>query len=311
MDSDAFRELARLDDYQMLAAATNQLEADLPEGIDPEQTLKRLVPLLGMAGEVGSLLVEFKKHIRDGAAHRLFPDHIGEELGDILWYLASTATNFDHKLSDLAAANLQKTRRRWPARGEQCPPYTLFDDDCAPHEQLPRQFVAEIWDVEDDDGFWHAEITIDGEPAGDHLRDNAEREDYYRFHDVFHLAHAAMLGWSPVVRGKLLHPRRKRSHQRIDEVQDGGRAIVIDEAIVAYVWGYALNHGFLEGVTTVDFQILKTIDQLTAGLEVSARQLYEWEEAILAGYRIFRGVKQAGRGTIEVDLLNRSVALVA
>src|SRR6266480_1589546 len=74
VDLESFAELARLDDYQALAAATNQLDTDLPEGVDPEQTLKRLVPLLGMAGEVGSLLVEFKKHIRDGEAHRLFPD---------------------------------------------------------------------------------------------------------------------------------------------------------------------------------------------------------------------------------------------
>jgi NTP pyrophosphatase (non-canonical NTP hydrolase) len=310
VDPETFEELARLDDYQVLAAATNQLDAELPDGIDPEQTLRRLVPLLGMAGEVGELLVEFKKHIRDGEAHRMFPDHVGEELGDILWYLASSATNFDHKLSELAAENLRKNRRRWPAKGESRPPYVLFDNDCKADQQLPRQFSVEIWEVQDDDGLWHAEITIDGEPAGDHLRDNSIREDFYRFHDIFHLAYAAMLGWSPVVRGKLLKPSRKRSHDRTDEVEDGGRAIVIDEAIVAYVWGYAVNHQFLEGVATVDYRILKTIDQLTAGLEVSARQLYEWEEAILAGYRIFRGVRAAGHGAIEVDLVNRRIDLV-
>ena len=82
-------------------------------------------------------------------------------------------------------------------------------------------------------------ITIDGAPAGDELQDNAYVEDGYRFHDIFHVAHAAKLGWSPVLRGKLLNPKRKRSVDPIvDEVEDGGRAIVIDEAIVAYVWEY-------------------------------------------------------------------------
>jgi hypothetical protein len=311
VDPRRFEELEELDEYQELAAATNQLDAAVREEIDPDLTLKRLVPLLGMAGEVGSLLVEFKKHIRDGDAHRLFPEHVGEELGDILWYLSSTATNFDHKLSDLAAANLRKTRRRWATKDEGRPDYLLFDEECARDEQLPRRFVAEIWDVQDDDGLWHAEMTIDGHKAGDHLRDNSVREDYYRFHDVFHLAHAAMLGWSPVVRGKLLNPSRKRHDDRTDEVEDGGRAIVIDEAIVAYVWGYATDHQFLDGVDTVDYRVLKTIDQLTAGLEVARRQLYEWEEAILAGYRVFRAVRDAGHGSIQVDLPARRIDLLS
>jgi NTP pyrophosphatase (non-canonical NTP hydrolase) len=310
VDAKTFDEVTELDAYQELAAATNQLDADLRDEIDPESALRRLVPLLGMAGEVGSLLVEFKKHIRDGDAHRLFPEHVGEELGDVLWYLASTASNFDLRLSDLASANLTKTRRRWPARGEARPEYILFDEACELSEQIPRHFVADVRQMQDGDGRWHVEITIDGEPAGDHLRDNAAQEDFYRFHDVFHLAHAAMLGWSPVVRGKLLNPTRKRGDVEKDEVEDGGRAIVIDEAIVAYVWGYAVDHRFLDGVSTVDYRVLKTIEQLTAGLEVSARNLYEWEEAILAGYRVFRGVIKAGRGTLEIDLVNRSIDLV-
>jgi NTP pyrophosphatase (non-canonical NTP hydrolase) len=310
VDARTFDEVTDLDAYQELAAATNQLDADLRDEIDPERTLKGLVPLLGMAGEVGSLLVEFKKHIRDGDAHRLFPAHVGEELGDVLWYLASTATNFDLRLSELAAANLAKTRRRWPARGEDRPEYVLFDEDCKPSEQIPRHFVADVRQVQDDDGRWHVEMTIDGQRAGDHLRDNTAEEDFYRFHDVFHLAHAAMLGWSPVVRGKLLNPPRKRADVEKDEVEDGGRAIVIDEAVVAYVWGYAVEHQFLEGIYTVDYRVLKTIEQLTSGLEVSARSLYEWEEAILAGYRVFRSVRAAGHGTVKVDLLNRSIELV-
>ena len=143
------------------------------------------------------------------------------------------------------------------------------------------------------------------------MQDNAYDDDGYRFHDVFHLAYAAKLGWSPVLRGKLLRPKRKRASQPlVDEVEDGGRAIVIDEAIVAYVWEYARRHRFLEGISTVDYPVLKTIRLLTGGLEVSARTAHDWEEAILAGYAIFREVRAQGRGRIAVDLRARSIQLV-
>lgn len=96
----------------------------------------------------------------------------------------------------------------------------------------------------------------------------------------------------------------------VDEVEDGGRAIVIDEAIVAYVWEYARRHRFLDGVTTVDYLVLKTIRQLTGGLEVSARTAHDWEEAILAGYRVFRYVRARRGGVLAVDLRARSIDVV-
>jgi NTP pyrophosphatase (non-canonical NTP hydrolase) len=291
-----------LSEYQREAQKTDQL----PPG-DPND---RIVSLLGMAGEVGDLLVEFKKYLRDGDAHVLFPDHVAEELGDLLWYLANTATKFDLDLESIAEANLAKTRDRWPTE-DGVDPYRLFDEEYPSEEQLPRSFVAEIADAPNAGGRGRITLTIDGVPAGDPLQDNAYDDDGYRFHDVFHLAHAAKLGWSPVLRGKLLRPKRKRASQPlVDEVEDGGRAIVIDEAIVAYVWEYARRHRFLEGISTVDYPVLKTIRLLTGGLEVSARTAHDWEEAILAGYAIFREVRAQVRGRIAVDLRARSIQLV-
>jgi NTP pyrophosphatase (non-canonical NTP hydrolase) len=290
-----------LADYQEQAKATDRV---------PSGPNALIVPLLGMAGEVGSLLEEYKKHLRDGDAHLLFSAQVAEELGDILWYLANTATKFDLDLADIAAANLAKTRDRWPpaGHGER---YRLFDEDLPAHEQLPRSFRADIVDRIGEGGKGRITLTIDGEPAGDPLQDNAYDDDGYRFHDVFHLAHAAKLGWSPVLRGRLLTPRRKRrSVPAVDEVEDGGRAIVIDEAIVAYVWEYAKRHRFLDGVTTVDYPVLKTIRQLTGGLEVAARTAHDWEEAILAGYRVFREIRAQGGGALAVDLQARSIELV-
>lgn len=273
----------------------------------------RVVPLLGMGGEVGSLLAEYKKHLRDGPAHQLFEDQIAEELGDILWYLANAATKFDLDLDAIAAANLAKTRDRWPPDGSP-PPYCLFDEDVSEAERLPRRFTAEIREETASTGKPRIVLTIDGVQSGDPLQDNSRDPDGYRFHDVFHLAHAAKLGWSPVLRGKLLkrkgeHPpdRKRRSDPEIDEVEDGGRAIIIDEAVVAYVWEYARRHSFLEGVTTVDYRVLKTIKALTSGLEVAQRSGHQWEEAILGGYSVWRQINARRGGVIAVDLVTRQL----
>ena len=291
-----------LNEYQAQAQATDQVPAGDPNAV--------MVPLLGMAGEVGSLLAEYKKYLRDKDAHVLFPQQVAEELGDILWYLANTATKFGLDLSAVAALNLTKTRDRWPPPGAS-DRYGLFDDDFPLDQQLPRKFTAVVADSLAADGKGRITVTIDGTAAGDPLRDNAHDEDGYRFHDVFHLAHAAKLGWSPVLRGKLLAPSRKRrSVPDVDEVEDGGRAIVIDEAIVAYVWEYARRHRFLDGVTTVDYPVLKTIRQLTGGLEVSTRTAHDWEEAILAGYRVFRHIRARRGGVLAVDLRARSIDVV-
>jgi hypothetical protein len=269
-----------------------------------------------MGGEVGSLLAEYKKWMRDGPAHVLFSAQIAEELGDILWYLANAATKFDLDLDAIAAQNLTKTRDRWPPDGSE-PVYRLLDADYPEAEQLPRRFKAAIREEPGSGGKARIVLTIDGESAGDPLQDNSHDPDGYRFHDVFHLAHAAKLGWSPVLRGKLLkrkgqvpEDRKRRSNEEINEVEDGGRAIVIDEAVVAYVWGYARSHQFLAGVTTVDYRVLKTVKDLTGGLEVAVRSGHQWEEAILAGYDVWRQVNERRQGVIEVDLEARRIEVV-
>ena len=75
-----------LNEYQLLASQTDQQPETGTTGIDHRNIL---VPLLGLAGEVGELLGEHKKWIRDGDSYRLFPERVREELGDLLWYLSS------------------------------------------------------------------------------------------------------------------------------------------------------------------------------------------------------------------------------
>jgi NTP pyrophosphatase (non-canonical NTP hydrolase) len=278
--------------YQREAQKTDRVPArgNTQAGID------LIVPLLGLAGEAGELLSEYKKHLRDGDSHLLFKDRISEELGDLLWYVANVAAKFNLKLEDVAQSNLRKTRDRW---GDQDSSATVFDADFEEHERLPRQFEIELSEVIVK-GKTKIRARMNGKKIGDDLTDNADDPDGYRFHDVFHLGYVAVLGWSPVIR-KLLK-RKRKSDQKIDEVQDGGRAQVIDEGIAALVFDYAKGHKWLDGVSDLDYQLLRTIKGITSLLEVRERSMKEWQRAILMGFEVWRQVLASGGGKILVDL---------
>lgn len=261
-----------------------------------------IVPLLGLAGETGELLSEYKKHLRDGKSHLLFKDRIAEELGDLLWYLANVAEKFDLKLSDIAKINLEKTQSRW---GNQSSSFLNFDNGFDFNESFPRQFEVELQEVTVK-GEKKIRFLVDGEKMGDELTDNADDPDGYRFHDVFHLGYVAVLGWSPVIR-KLLRKKR-RSIPNIDEVQDGGRAQVIDEAVSALVFDYAKEHNWLNDVTDLDYQLLRTIKGITSLLEVKGRKMGEWQQAILLGFDVWRQVLRDNGGRVLVDLDKKQLA---
>jgi len=79
--------------------------------------------------------------------------------------------------------------------------------------------------------------------------------------------YAAVLGWSPITRALLR--RKRKSRPLLDEVEDGGRAAVIEEGVAALAFDYARRHHMLEGVSMLDFQLLRTIKDMTSHLEVS------------------------------------------
>src|SRR6266851_1311729 len=252
-----------------------------------------MVPLPGLAGEVGSLLAEYKKFLRDGPAHRLFLEQIAEDLGDILWYVSNVATKFGLELEQIANANLVKTRDRWPVGP--APEYRLYDEAYPDDQRLPRRFQVLFSEVLES-GRKRVLLTVDGEPMGNRLTDNAYEDDGYRFHDVFHLSYAAILGWSPVSRAGLRRKRRKDSV--VDEVEDGGRAVVVDEAISAFVYDYARKANYLENVEAIDYHLLKAIKSLTAEVEVKTRTYGDWERAILDGYRVWRTIRHNRGGIV-------------
>lgn len=283
-------------EYQQQALETDQVPGT------GEKSLA--VPLFGLAGEAGSLLTEYKKLLRDGPAYRVFDERIAEELGDILWYLANIASKAGLNLEEIAKANLSKVRNRWKRTEEKGAPPKFYDDSFPLTEQFPRKFAIAI--EEDHKGKNpRVRVSMGDRQLGSFLTDNAYKDDGYRFHDVLHFAFAAVLGWSPVTRA--IMKRKRKSNPQIDEVEDGGRAVVIEEAIVALVFDYAKKHSFLESVESLDYTLLRTIKSLTEHLEVSSQSLYVWEKSMLQGFSVWRQVVDHAGGQIIGDMDESSV----
>ena len=93
-----------LDDYQQLAART----------LHPAQTADQRLAnaALGLTGEAGEVAEHVKKHLFHGTP--LDRDAVAKELGDCLWYLAALAGAIGATLDDVASANVEKLRRRYP-----------------------------------------------------------------------------------------------------------------------------------------------------------------------------------------------------
>lgn len=288
-------------EYQKRALQTDQV----PVTEDNNEIMYKVVPLLGLAGETGELLSEYKKQLRDGDAHLLFKDRVTEELGDLLWYIANVASKFELNLNEIAEVNLEKVQDRWNSRRSANRIKThSFDSGYPSNERLPRKFEVIITEIKEGDSI-KMKAFVNGQQVGDDLTDNAYAPDGYRFHDIFHFSYAAILGWSPVTRQNL--KCKRKSDPKVDEVEDGGRAKAIEEGISALVFEYAEDHNFLAEVKQIDYKILKIIKSLTSRLEVTQCSVGEWEKAILMGYDVWRQVKENQGGTIVIDLDNQSI----
>ncbi len=68
--------------------------------------------LLGLAGEVGELCDHYKKYMHQG--HDLDYNHMAEEAGDVLWYLAEIADALGLTLEEIARRNIDKLFKRYP-----------------------------------------------------------------------------------------------------------------------------------------------------------------------------------------------------
>jgi len=289
----------KFDEYQEEASRTDQYPGEGGRG--------ESISLFGLIGEIGSLLTTFKKRLRDKEAYRSFHADLREEMGDVLWYLANVAKKYHLSLDDIARFNLEKTRLLWGSSGLVTKGYHLYDADYPDSEQLPWSLEVKFEEADEcsDAGFKKVRISVGGIEIGNRLTDNAYGDDGYRYHDCFHLAYAALLGWSPVLRKLIKHKRK--SNLAVDEVQDGARAIFTDEFISLYVYNYARDHNYLDGTDQVDAEILRTIKSLVRGFEVDNRSAYEWRVAIVEGFKVFRQLLANNGGVVELNLKSRMI----
>ncbi len=259
-----------------------------------EQTLMQL------AGEVGTLVIEQQ-------SGRLADNQpaLAGRLVTTLRLLRQAANEAGVTLEAAAVKNLAKIFDRWPR--ERIYPEFL-DAGAVTDEQLPRTLTIDIFErtVNGDDYVYQ---RCNGLNIGDRLTDNAAVNDDYRFHDVFHLAHVAVCGWSPVIRS-LLRLKRK-DDPKVDEVQDGARATLIEEGVTTWIFGQASNLDLFEGmgVNDLPFDLLKQVREFVTGYEVEDIPLWVWEEAILQGYAAFRFLRKHRRGRVHVDMNNHRLSI--
>lgn len=227
-----------------------------------------------------------------------------ELLSMLLSNLALVSARFGLNVSLVAAQNLRKIESRWPSTGTAAIP--LFDENCKPHEQLPRKLDMHFIEREEN-GKKFVVQQWKGVNIGDRLTDNRSDGDGYRFHDVFHMAYMAHLGWSPVIRA-LLKVKRK-SDPETDENQDGARAIIIEEGIATWIFNHARSRNSYEGVKQgkLEYGLLKQVRDMVSGCEVDKCPLWQWEKAILDGFAIFRELRAHSGGVVKVDMEKHTI----
>lgn len=92
-------------DYQKLARRTANL--------DGSPTVRVVNWTLGLTGEAGEVADLVKKGVFHGHTD-ITAEDIAEELGDLLWYVANTASELGFSLEDIAAVNIEKLKARYP-----------------------------------------------------------------------------------------------------------------------------------------------------------------------------------------------------
>lgn len=68
--------------------------------------------VMGLNGEAGECIDIMKKAMFQG--HKLDSEKLIYELGDVLWYVAETATGLGISMDEIAARNNAKLRARYP-----------------------------------------------------------------------------------------------------------------------------------------------------------------------------------------------------
>lgn len=92
-----------LNEYQKAAQRTSAHE---------ESLWKIENGVLGLFGEGGECADILKKALFQG--HAFDKEHLAKELGDVMWYVAETASGLGMTLEQIARMNIDKLKARYP-----------------------------------------------------------------------------------------------------------------------------------------------------------------------------------------------------
>src|ERR1700744_2721846 len=96
-----------------------------------------IVPFLGIIGEIGSVVSQLKIKLRVGDSYVAYKAKLGEELGDVLWYLSTIASQNELTLEEVATGNLDKIRDRFLT--DESESFADFDQTFPENEKFPDE----------------------------------------------------------------------------------------------------------------------------------------------------------------------------
>jgi NTP pyrophosphatase (non-canonical NTP hydrolase) len=305
--------------YQQLSAQTDQQALD---GLDP---LSLSVPMLGLAGEIGSLLVEIKKKYRGDEIQHDWQDFVAGEIGDLLWYLAAVATHMGLDLEEIAQGDLKRARQSKASvdlieSGIDLP---ILDSDYPLTERFPRKIVLRFQESRLSGGPLVTMTLIDAAPnpfpdgpvevasgkaqgfavgaqIGDRVTNNSKVDDAYRYHDAVHLGFMAVMGWSPNLRG--LFRLKRKSDPAVDENEDGARAIFAEEGLAALLAKRASDSQWFANPRLVSEEIVEMMVVVLEDLEVHQMPPWLWRQSISQGFGVMRKLVDGRGGYVLADL---------
>lgn len=176
------------------------------------------------------------------------------------------------------------------------------------NEALPQNFKVRFEEY-DYLAYPQVRVTIEGNPVGDTIDDNSYNNDGYRYHDIFHLTFAALLGWSPCTRSMM--KRKRKSDIEIDRVEDGARAAITEECISLMIFSRAKNKNFFKNINDIDVDLLLTIKEMTEPFEVSTKTTEDWRNAIFEAYKMFSLLMENKGGNVLFDTTNKIIKFEA
>lgn len=181
----------------------------------------------------------------------------------------------------------------------------FFDSEFNELEQIPRYFTVSFEEVGETGRNEVRVILNNTQQLGDIINDNSYKNDYYRYHDIFHYSFATLLGWSPCTRAMM--KRKRKSNEVVDKIEDGARAAITEEALSMIIFNEAKRKKLFENTAKVSRTTLRIIKEMTENFEVSVRSYREWEKAILKAYEIFRLLIANKGGSVEFNVNKKEI----